>query len=348
MKCPKCAHNQLVKDGLRCGKCGYPFAFNRKVDGITDGKFLALLRTASKDDAHYFTYNQLYAAHCKRAGKYTGDVGCGAGCLGIVLGLGALNAIGMGAYMLWDDAADMADAAAGWNPGIVLLPAGLLLGVLALFLLVRALSTPPERRPNDQLDEWLERWLRLRPIEKLVRKPSLAQEPGLPYRERDLHDYGVEKLLIVDDDLLVDLFVKNGLHAEHRALVLSESGYPEYLLPTARRLLEERSDLPIVALHGSTANGVAMVSRLAHSTIFPLQGRQIFDAGLSPMQVPGIRALDPVAPKTMQNAVPVDYLPYGSLAAGVGGALATGLLLSTAIAQAADAHDPDGWGSSFG
>ena len=55
------------------------------------------------------------------------------------------------------------------------------------------------------------------PIEKMIETPRLGTPPP-EFEEPDLYDYGVERILVVQHDLLVDLFVLNGLHAEQRML----------------------------------------------------------------------------------------------------------------------------------
>ena len=68
----------------------------------------------------------------------------------------------------------------------------------------------------------------------------------------------MERILVVARDLLVDLMINNNRHTDQRILVLAESGYPDYLVPRARQLLEERCDLPVFLLHDATPSGVAM------------------------------------------------------------------------------------------
>jgi hypothetical protein len=69
MICPKCRINHKKKYGLRCN-CGYQFVFSPDMNkGMTDNKFLSLIKKASADDRYYFTFSQLYLARCKMKGE---------------------------------------------------------------------------------------------------------------------------------------------------------------------------------------------------------------------------------------------------------------------------------------
>ncbi|MCC6215782.1 MAG: hypothetical protein IT376_13030 [Polyangiaceae bacterium] len=336
MKCPSCSTTQKAKEGMKCAKCGYEYVFQPRTDGITDGKFRQLLARASANGTYYFTKNQLYTLYCQDRSGFAGGYGCGA--LAGMLALGGLAAAAfVGAVVLAADDELLAAALAGAvsvAPGV---------GALVILLTGRRPPEPPNRAP---LDRWLGAWVEKKgPIPKLLERPSLHQPPG-GYREPDVHDYGVERLLIVQHDLLVDLFVKNNVHAEQRALVISEHGYPPYLLHQAQRLLAERPDLPVVLLHDSTAEGVDMARRLAQSPRFPLHGRRVNDAGIFPSDVAGIGVLQKLLPETKQNGVPVDSLPVGLLAGGLAGALGAGILLGPSLLHAQQPRPQPGSGSS--
>jgi len=68
-------------------------------------------------------------------------------------------------------------------------------------------------------------------------KAALHQPPP-DFTEPDIYDYGVESILVVDRDILVDVFVKNGFHAQQHVLVISINRYPAYLLAEARKALD--------------------------------------------------------------------------------------------------------------
>lgn len=70
---------------------------------------------------------------------------------------------------------------------------------------------------------WIRTWKAAgKPLAKLLEAPALHAPPA-PYREGDIYDYGVERIVIVEHDLLVDLLVMNNQHAEQRALLASSA-----------------------------------------------------------------------------------------------------------------------------
>lgn len=345
MKCPSCATKQQRREGMTCKKCGYVHVFDPKADGITDGKFMGLIKAASSNNTYFFTFNQLYSVYCRgRSRLIAAVIEHKLKPLGVLGRLVIASAIvgGVTGAILLDDPLPIALGIAGLIAGIALVVVGR----------SRRELEPAHREPPGmtELRDWVKKWDTAgRPIPKLLRAPSLDRSPG-PYREGDIFDYGVERVLIVEHDLLVDLMVKNNLHAEHRALVVSERGYPSYLVPHARRLLEERPDLPVVLLHDATPEGTAMATRLRQSAIYPLASRRLTDAGLFPRAVPRIKSLEPTIPGSYDNAARVDFLPFGVMAGGLAGLIGAGVLTSAALAQAAGPpaqhHPAIGTGSS--
>jgi hypothetical protein len=341
MKCPKCSNNQRAREGKKCTKCGYEHVLTKKEDSITDAQFAAVLRGASAGDTLYFTFDQLYARYCRgRSGMVAAVVetvvhtmgrwGCGVmivtGTIAVFAFLNDKTLIGIFAVAVF---------------GL-----GFILNRIGRENIERV---PSHRAPADvyKLRQYIEKWQAAgRPIPRLLRTPSLGEPPS-GYREADLFDYGVERIVIVEREILVDWFVRNGVHAEQRALVLAESGYPRYLLPHAERLLEQRPDLPVVLLHDSTAHGLKMAERVRASGILPLAGRKLIDAGLSPRQVKGIKALDAVVPESTGYAVPVDMVPFPALVTGLFGVAALSMY-GAALVHHPEKPPVDTGGSSGG
>ena len=58
-------------------------------------------------------------------------------------------------------------------------------------------------------EQFVNRWLAHYPITNLITTPSLQKAPPSSFGENDLYDYGVEAIVVVDQDIYVDLFVKN-------------------------------------------------------------------------------------------------------------------------------------------
>lgn len=94
----------------------------------------------------------------------------------------------------------------------------------------------------------LQRWQRYHKIPELLLKPSMYH-PQTELLGEGLYDYGVREILIVDQDLTVDLLVKNGFLKEHKMILLSLNAYPEYSAQFARRLLTMEDDVNVFILH---------------------------------------------------------------------------------------------------
>lgn len=301
MKCPQCQkkHRPGKARNLRC-TCRYQFAFDPKKDqGLTDGKFLAILRRVSRNDTVYFTLNQFHAAFCRsQRPTYRMLLGCGVALAlaGAVLTvLSPKNLIGLGIVL-------------------VLIGSGCLIG--ALF---RAFRAPPSL---DAVRALLERWRAAgHTMDTLLTEPRLHTPPPA-WQESDIYDYGVERLLLVERDLLVDLFVLNGFHAEERTLILSETGYPNYLMPMARQCLADNPQLPVYLLHDASQRGIRMDRRLRAAALLPLEGHAVHDLGLFPEDIKRLRGLRALQPRRHNFGLSADVLLFATLGAGVGQAMA--------------------------
>ncbi len=286
--------------------------FQRHLDGIDDDEWLDLLAAASGANRHFFTANQLYTAYARnkvivtryiaRRGRY--------GLMLMVVGLA-----------IWIYALK-----ADWGITLVLGIACTLSGVGMVGTGVVTRRDPAAREP---VERWLSKWTALYPLERLVASPKLA------HASLDDAPPSVRCLIIVERDELVDLLLENGAQRELSALIVAENGYPEALANEARRLLDERSDLKVVAVHDATPAGVAMPARVQKSAIFPLGTRQIVDAGLFPADVTWLAELAPAIPAGHINRVPVDSLSYEALLIGLRGVAEGALSLAIPIREAA-------------
>lgn len=308
MKCPKCGYDQKVKYGLKCGGCGYQFTFNPKesqTKGLTDGKFSGCIDAASQNGTSFFTRNQLYAVYSRRmSGSPAKQIGCGVAALAAAVGL-AVTAV--------------------WPLAFV----AAIVGVISLIVGIHAAR---QKVTPGQFDGLLKRWLADgKTIDRLVEQPGL-HDPPPDWSEPDIYDYGVERILIVERDILVDLFVKNGVHAEQRMLVISESGYPNYLTPVARRLLSEQPDLPVFLLHDATARGATMKERVLAGGL-PLDGHTVTDLGMFPADFQKLKRTKKFDPDNENRALPVDAMMLPFMTMGVGAAMAENMTLGSMIEQ---------------
>ena len=91
-------------------------------------------------------------------------------------------------------------------------------------------------------------WKRIYRMKNLLIKPRL-QKPIPHLQQEALYDYQVRTLLIVDQDLTVDFFVKNGFHQQMSTLIFSIQKYPHYMSQLAFRLLANHQDIQVFILH---------------------------------------------------------------------------------------------------
>lgn len=295
---------------MTCDSCGYGFVFDPKQPpGLTDAHFAAILRKISANGSRYFTENGARASFAVELAAKNRQSGCFT--LGVALFI-TLFAGTMGVVILETPA---------------VFAAALVLGLLLAFALR---SDPKPRLPSaSEFGLWLHRWQAQHgPIQGLIREPSLAKPEDDNAALRDLESYGVERILIVDDEPLVDVLVRNGWAHEQRCLVLASSGYPEHIRLLAFRFLQERPELPVYLLHG--AERFDMLEDLQDAG-FPLRDENVVDMGLSPEQVsqnPWFRRNMPSLPP--EQARP-DFLPPSVMQRAVTEAVVAGLVLTAAL-----------------
>ncbi len=326
MKCPECHKNHKKSLGLRCG-CGYRFTLIPDRDGMGDGAFLALVRRASGNGTYVFTMNQLHAAQVFGRRKRQP-----VGFFGVFFGLG----LGfVGAMPLMEG--NMEGAA--------------VLAVSAVLVLIGVLVLRGRHTVLDQanLKSIVRKWEGAKgKVPGLLKKHTLKKPPP-DLGEGDVHDYGVEFMLVVQREELVDWLVLNHFHADNRAMVLTASGYPEYLHDTAVRMLKEIPDLPVFVLHDATPEGVAMgraVTDGATTVAYWLRDRNAVDLGLFPDDFKRIKRLRPLKAQTPDYQFPVDYLPFATLSSGVALAMTEGVPLGALLARSG--QGTDGWSGGDG
>ena len=126
------------------------------------------------------------------------------------------------------------------------LPVLVLIGVIVLGLAWRArrLFVPDEDSFDALLADYRRRYST---PNRLLLQPGLHQPPP-PSPEGDEHAHGTAGILLVDDDLLVDLLVRNNQHAALGLAIVSISGYPAYVLPP---LQASAPTAKLYVLHGA-------------------------------------------------------------------------------------------------
>ncbi|MCB9736600.1 MAG: hypothetical protein H6745_28825 [Deltaproteobacteria bacterium] len=226
MKCPKCGNSHKKKDGASCSSCGRTFVFFPPSPLMTDMRMQTLFRRVTASGTYEVLEAQLYGAYARHAKK--------PGFMGPVLGLVAGLALGVGG-------------------GLAGSPVAVVGGIIALiaFIVIVARAAAPAGPPDPRaFHELVAQWRRAGEGAGLIAARGLDKAPAQA-REQDVHDYGVEQVLVVDDDLLVDFLVRNHFHAETRTAVVASSGYPAYVMPLVERALAANAETPVFALHAA-------------------------------------------------------------------------------------------------
>jgi len=322
MKCPQCRHNHPVKQGMKCSKCFYPFTFNPKESrskALTDGKFETSIRKASQNGTAVFTKNQLYAAYAK--------IATGSGFVPLVIGI-FLVITGVFTFFF------------------IFSQIGLMILAFGGFFLLTGLFGNAKPISRSFFLQGVQRWQKAgKPIEGLIDEPSL-QTPPADWAENDIYQYGVERILIVQRDILVDLMVKNNQHSEQRMLVIAESGYPEYLQPRVKQLLDESDDLSVFLLHDATASGKKMKQRVLDLKWLPLRSHRLIDLGFFRDDYAKLKRADTVRGGYQGNDMPADALMLGAMTLALGACFSTNSVIADEITR--EATNTANSGSSFG
>jgi hypothetical protein len=188
----------------------------------------------------------------------------------------------------------------------------------------------------------LEQWIAARnSAGNLVDKLSLGDLSfeSAAWPEPDLFDYGAEGVLVVDDRILVDLLVRNGVHTDARVAVISADGYPQAVTERMHAAAADRSDLPVFLLHSSGVGAAEELDRRIRGRL-SLEEHPVFDLGLhedAPRRVPGLRWARRL------DAVAVDMLPPQVLTTGVVAAIANRVSIDDVLHPPDDADARSGW-----
>jgi hypothetical protein len=289
MRCPDCGVAQKNKKEQQCC-CGYQFILHaHSSQGMTDARFLDVLQQAHQNGQFYCTFAQLYTAWC----QYTAAES-----------FSLLRNRLLAVSILWVIVLVSCSLLWGWAGGLLSLV--VLIGPWLLLRQYRR-QCPPEL---GQLKRLVKQWQAGHGggDERLLLRPGL-EEPPAGFLEKEVIDYGVERIIIVERPLLVDLFVKNSFHAEQNALIFSQDGYPSFIVGCARKILRKNKSLPVYLLHDASEAGQGMYQRIK------LSGRRIIDLGIRPEHIEKMQFLGALQLEKKGYKAPLDILPYPVLAA---------------------------------
>lgn len=286
MKCPECPRNHKYSDGMQC-TCGYQFVFNPKASKLRDRKFTSAVRRVSRDGTRVYTQNQLYASYIRRTNSRVAPWVAG------ILGLASIPTL------------------------CLMSPIGIVLAIVSFLVFANELYERRNPLKHDVFSKGVRQWLdKGRTLEGMLTEPMLEVPPE-DWPEEDIYDYGVERILIVQRPLLVDLLVKNNQHAEQRMLIISESGYPSYLQDRTNQLLAQRSDLPVFLLHDADQQGGTMAERIRSLEWLQLNDNPVIDLGFFQSDFEKLKRTKRVRRGMRRSDLPVDALLMGSLSLGL-------------------------------
>ncbi len=300
--------------------CGYHFVFNPKIDKLTDGKFQTVIKQASKNDTYFFTKNQLYTAFCRKLHKPVNLLVF----IGIFIVSVFMVIIGL--------------MIGSWEVTV----GAVFVAVLFLGALFGIPSSIKKFLSRDNFDTLLHRWMQANEIPKLLVKPQLGAPPTQQWQEPDIFDYGVERILVVEHDILVDLFVKNGFHAEQSCLIISANGYPTYLAQRLPELVKKNKNISVFLLHDSSPTGTTVTNKFLDSHKELLKNARILDAGLFPEDLENINVLKRLKTGKEPASVPVDAIPYAYLALLLTESISKGIPFGHLLLVWSDRDTPDG------
>jgi hypothetical protein len=293
--------------------------FDESRDGISDAEFQSLIEGLQAEGATWFTERQLYARACAEDAIPSRVLGV------LWLSAGLLSAVGFVVAFLSPFLG---------VPALAIVGGAAVMISMAIFMVAWLMPMPVPREATVRC--WLDTWSKAgRSLPTLLQEPSLDNTPEIaPTTTRD--GGRLERILIVEHDLMVDLLVRNGLHRDLDAVVVSEHGYPASSRAAAKEALRFRPGLPVLLLHDATDEGDAMHRRVQFGDLLPLRDRFLTDLGLAPHEVADLRELDPVSPRGRRNQVPLEMLPWKTLADALPDAVRT----RTSLAHAIDMRRP--------
>ncbi len=247
MKCPNCGSEQKYKDGRQCKSCKRKYALDTKALGYGDAYLKFLIDKVSQKGKLHFTFNQFFAVNVnnhihsrKRKWKIITVV------IAVILNIIFHNFI---AFVFS------------------------IIGTITIFKFFKTKPLISKQALHKHINQWPEKEKHFR---KLITAPTLATaiSPNIP---EDAFDYGIEKILLVDNPIYVDLIVKNKWHLELKTAVVSTDGYPKGVFEKIKNIAQTQ-DPTIFLLHDVDTSPDEMTSSFFDQTEYK---NDIIDLGLS-------------------------------------------------------------------
>jgi hypothetical protein len=251
--------------------------------GLTDYNLKMRLEKISQSGTVYLTLRQLYASYRNKYKKNSGAVPLTVAALSGVLVFFA------------------------FNPWV---------GAIMVILFSWAAYAESKRKPwlsITQFNNLFERWYVNSTVTDSAKTMVLGTElQVLPAKslEQDIYDYGVEAVIVTDQDIYVDLFVKNNYHTQYKALIVSKNLYPDYLQPRLESILAKKPDLPLFFIHDATIEGMQTMEHFKNITTLNTTGHPCIDLGLTPKYFARLKPLKKLKVDIDDTYAPLDYLQH--------------------------------------
>lgn len=294
MKCPKCERNQKYALGMTCSNCQYRFVLNPKTSGASDYKFHKIDQAVSEEGTKYYTFNQFYNVYANYKGPSLMII-----CLVLII-IPALL---------------MATSVIGSTTAIVFI----------VILVMLAISQKPTTLPSkSSVLKNFTAYKNANEFPFFIEKPSMQEAPK-DFSAETMIEHGTEGILFVDQDIYVDLFIKNKIHHDLKSIVIAQSGYPKYLAEPIAAMYQKHPNIKVYMLHDSGANTTAMREKI--KVWLGNNDVEIIDLGMSSEAKQKIRVF-----KKYKNeeVVHVDYLRSTTLTETLTSAVLTGVAMEMA------------------
>ncbi|HOP59550.1 MAG TPA: hypothetical protein PLR52_09055 [Bacteroidales bacterium] len=286
MKCPACGKKVKAAQTMTCS-CGYKFVINPKEYVFTDAFLLAVVKAASKNNNFFVTPNQIYSSFISILYKKNR--------ISYVPFIFSVVIIFILSSFYYLKAS---------KPAIIL--GGVIFIAACVYLIIKIAIRKPI--PSKKLViSWAESISSKKSGDHIISRPRLKKAPP-EWKEPDIYDYGFERILVVQRDIVVDLFVKNNFHSEERTLIISSSGYPSYLVKHVAKTMNDNPDMPVFYLHDSSVNEEKNIKSFLEKLKITAQNRRVIDLGLSQQIVTKLKSLNKIY--SPHSIVPVDAIPF--------------------------------------
>lgn len=307
MRCPTCNYNQPYSQGMTCVNCRYNFVFNPKKDEFNDYKFKLLVDKMGQGGTIFYTADRLYMAYLTKSKSNTPK---------IVGGISSLVFIGL-CYLLFD-----------LGPDFGLWGFLLIFALVSLVLAIGSFSAIKKKMDPYDFKTLLAKWNRQHQMPNLLRQPGLFTPPS-PVSERDIYDYGVEGIMVVDEKIYVDLLVRNDYHTQMKVVVISQDGYPSYLIKKIQQTINQSDGMKMYYLHDADTSIHKMKNQTRKRFTLPNTVEEI-DLGISTKDAKKIKLF---RRHRFKDEAKIGHIPPARLLPALSTALVSGLLLSETLTQ---------------